>query len=150
MNSKPYCRRIGACPFDAVAHVSLYEDMIAGAELSILRFIFKTQASRAREHGHPFIPGLVIPEARRTCVPGRDDPLDPQSGPNQDLRDDLFRLGGRGRVGKEIGGLGLYRQSSRTIVWLKIMKSIGYRPSPLIPTSEIISVAPTPARSAMR
>jgi hypothetical protein len=49
MNGEPYCWRIGACPFDAVARVSLYEDMIAGAEFSILRLIFKTQASRAKE-----------------------------------------------------------------------------------------------------
>ena len=70
MNGQPNCRRIDACPFDAVAHVSLYEDMIAGAEFSILRLIFKTQASRPREQGHPFVPGLIVPEARGTGLSG--------------------------------------------------------------------------------
>jgi len=104
MNGKPYRRRIGARPFDAVARVSLDEDMIAGPEFSILRLTFKTQASGAREHRHPFIPGLVIPETRRTGLPGRDDALDLQIRPNKDFRDDLFRLAGR-HASKKISGL---------------------------------------------
>ena len=85
MNGEPYRRRIGARPFNAVARVSLYEDMIAGPKVSILRLAFKTQAGGAREHRHPFVPGLVIPEARRTGLPGGDDPLDPHSRPGKDL-----------------------------------------------------------------
>jgi hypothetical protein len=122
MNGKPYRGRIGARPFNAVACMSAYEDMIAGAELSILRLAFKTQARGAREHRHPFIPGLVIPEARRTGLPGGDDPLDLQMRPNQEFRDDLFRLACRRHADKKISGLidgclrELDRQSSRTIV----------------------------------
>ena len=83
MNGKPYRQRIGARPFNAVARMSLYEDMIAGPKVSILRLAFKTQASGAREHRNPLIPGLVIPEARRTGLPRGDDALDPHSGPTR-------------------------------------------------------------------
>ena len=92
--------------------------MIAWAEFSILRLVFKTQASGAREHGNPFIPGLVIPEAPRTGLPGRDDPLYPHSRPNQDFRDDLFRFAGRRHAGKEISSL-IYRCLRSTVSLLE-------------------------------
>lgn len=49
--------------------MSGYEDMIAGAEVSVFRLVFETQTSGAREHCHPFIPGLIIPEPRRLACP---------------------------------------------------------------------------------
>ena len=103
MNGKPHRRRIGARPFNAVAHMSLYDDMIAWPKVSILRLAFKTQASGAREHRNPFVPGLVVPEARRTGLPGRDDPLDPHSRPGKDLRNDFFRSIRRRYFGKKVG-----------------------------------------------
>src|SRR5215469_2700762 len=57
---------------------------------SPLLFAFEEQPSAAAQQNHPLVPILVIPAPGRTCLPSRDDALDPQIGSLQKLGHDFF------------------------------------------------------------
>ena len=78
-------------------------EVIAGAERARLGFAVEQHAGRTREHRHPFVPVLVVPEAVRTRVPARDDALDADIGRGGEFFD-LFLREVLRDVGEQVGG----------------------------------------------
>ena len=101
MDGKPHGGNTGVRPLDAMALVWREQKIIADSQFPWVRFTLDQQPSRACEHNDPFARGLVIPEPWRTCLPSRDDALDPQACAHRQLVN-LLALQVRGESAEEI------------------------------------------------
>lgn len=99
-------------PLHAVALMPGDQEEIARCERD-LPAVVETQGGASLHHQHPLIPLLVLPEARRRCLPPRDDPFDPEGVRPEDLPDNFLRHHPRD-VGKQAVD-GKHLQSSLVI-----------------------------------
>ena len=78
VNREPHGRRIGLRPLDPMASVGGNFDPVAGPQIEANVAGFEAQPRGARQQHDEFVVGLVVPEAWRACLAGRDDALDAQ------------------------------------------------------------------------
>ena len=71
MHGEPERRLAGVGPDHAMADMGGDFEIIAGTQPARRRLAFDQQFRRAGQHGHPFGPGLIVPEAGRTRLPLR-------------------------------------------------------------------------------
>jgi hypothetical protein len=80
MHRQPHCRRIGLRGLDAMANVRGNLDPITGRHVERYVTLLEAQAGGAGQQHDELVVGLVVPEAGRTRLPGRDDALDAHAG----------------------------------------------------------------------
>lgn len=80
MHRKPHGRRIGLRGLDTMADVRRDLDPIARLHVERHAALFEAQTRGASQQHDEFVVRLVVPEARRTRLPGRDDALDAHAG----------------------------------------------------------------------
>lgn len=73
---QPHGRRFGLCRLDAMADVGRDLEPVTGLHVERHVTFFEAQAGGARQHNDELVVGLVVPEAGRACLTGRDDALD--------------------------------------------------------------------------
>ena len=95
MNGEPYGRRVGLRPFDSVAGVSRDFDPVAGPKIERETIRLEAEARGAGQQHDELILWLVVPEARRARLAGRDDALDAEIRAGDQPLDLLLRLLGR-------------------------------------------------------
>ena len=76
VDGEPHGRRLWVGPFHAVAGVRRDVDVVAGRKRARLSLSVEQKAGRTGKQHHPFVPVLVVPEARRARLASRDDALD--------------------------------------------------------------------------
>jgi hypothetical protein len=92
MHRQPYRRRFGLRGLDAMADVRGDLDPIAGPHVERHVAFLEAQAGGASQQHDELIIGLVVPEARRTRLPGRDDAFDAPAALLDEKVDVLLRL----------------------------------------------------------
>ena len=92
MHREPHCWRFGLRRLHAMAHVCGDLDPIAGLHVERHVALFEAQAGGAGQQDDELIVGLVVPEARRARLAGRDDALDAHAGLVDQEVDLLFNL----------------------------------------------------------
>lgn len=102
MNGEPDRDLPGCGPGHPVPEVGRQMEEIPGDEVTDPGFSFKGQPCLPLEQQHPFAPGLVVPEIRRTGLAGGDDALDAQAGAGQEFLKPFLFPGGRGQVGEQV------------------------------------------------
>ena len=80
MHREPHGRRIGLRGLDAMANVRGDLDPIAGLHVERHVTGLEAQAGGTAQQHDEFIVGLVVPEAGRARLSGRDDALDAHAG----------------------------------------------------------------------
>jgi hypothetical protein len=78
MHREPHGRRIGLCRLHPMPDARGDLDPIAG--LHVERHVLEVQAGGAAQQHDELIVGLVVPEAGRARLAGRDDALDAYAG----------------------------------------------------------------------
>src|SRR5262245_38260489 len=76
MDRQPDRRLARMSPFDTMARVRRDVQIVTGLELACLGLAVEAQAGAAGQQHNPFGFILVVPEAGRTRLSGRDDPFD--------------------------------------------------------------------------
>lgn len=76
MHGEPHRGRIGLGPVDAVADVRGDFQPVAGPEIDALVAVCEAQHGGAGKQHDELVVGLVVPEAGRARLAGRDDALD--------------------------------------------------------------------------
>ena len=74
---------------EAMASPGRNQQVIPSFQFSGSGFALEQKASGSREHQHPLGPLLVVPEPGRTCLPCRDNALDPDTFRGNKLREFL-------------------------------------------------------------
>ena len=92
MHRQPHGRRLGLRRLDAMADVRGDLDPIAGLHVERHVAVLEAQAGGAGQQDDELVVGLVVPEARRTRLPGRDDALDAHAALLDEKVDVLLRL----------------------------------------------------------
>jgi hypothetical protein len=72
-------------------------DPVAGLHVERHTAVLQVQAGGAGQQDDELVVRLVVPEARRTCLPGRDDALDAPAALLDEKVDVLLRLALRQR-----------------------------------------------------
>ena len=80
MHRQPNRRRIGLRGLDAMPRVRGDLDPIAGLQVERHVAVLEAQAGGAGQQDDELVIGLVVPEAGRARLPGRDDALDAHAG----------------------------------------------------------------------
>ena len=80
MHREPHGRRIGLRGLDAMADVRGNLDPVAGLHVEHHTAILEVKAGGACQQHDELVVGLVVPEAGRARLPGRDDALDTHAG----------------------------------------------------------------------
>jgi hypothetical protein len=80
MHREPHGRRIGLRGLDAMADMRGDFDPIAGFHVEHHVAVLEAQTGGARQQDDELVIGLVVPEAGRACLAGRDDALDAHAG----------------------------------------------------------------------
>ena len=80
MHGEPDGRLACIRPFDAVSDMGRDFEPVAGYENAGLGIAVDQHGRRARDHADPFAFRLVVPEALRARLPGRDDAFDADAG----------------------------------------------------------------------
>jgi hypothetical protein len=97
MHRQPHCRRIGLRGLDAMANVRGNLDPITGRHVERYVTLLEAQAGGAGQQHDELVVGLVVPEARRARLPGRDDALDAYAALLDEKVNVLLRLALRQR-----------------------------------------------------
>src|SRR5258705_4345409 len=84
-------------PFHTMARMRRDVQIVTGLERAHLRLAVESQAGAAGQQHDPFGFVLVIPEAGRACLSGRDDPLDAHVWGREQHGDVLIGAGARKR-----------------------------------------------------
>ena len=92
MYCQPHGRRLSLRCLDAMAHVRGDLNPIAGLHVDGDVTLFEAKAGSPRQQHDELVVGLVVPEARRPRLPGRDDAFDAHAG-TLDEKVDLRRPG---------------------------------------------------------
>jgi hypothetical protein len=90
MNGQPDRRPAGQRPFDPMPDMRRKLDIVARTQTPRRGFAFDQELRGALQEDHPLGPDLVVPEASRTRLPGRNDSLDNGARPIGEDRDLLF------------------------------------------------------------
>ncbi|MNC45628.1 hypothetical protein D3C75_946050 [compost metagenome] len=88
-----------------MAYAGRDQQVIAGLQRDGFGLRFQAQHGTAAEQQHPFVPGLVVPEARRAGLAVGDDALDPAAGPLEQVVEALAAA----RIGQRLEQVGGHR-----------------------------------------
>src|SRR6266508_6675580 len=97
MDRKPHRRRLGLREVHTMTDVRGDLDPVAGLHVDRYVTLFEAKAGGARQQHDELIVRLVVPEAGRACLSGRDDALDAHASALDETVDLLLSLALRQR-----------------------------------------------------